>query len=85
MDRFAVNFVRDADGSWRCHAQARFKTADGIPVVILPGAVYRRGSPLHGYDVAEWLDHWTETGVRPYGIEFPDQRFPADLQIQRRS
>jgi len=69
MHKFYEAFVQNPDGSWFCRAPAQLIGPNG-PYSTTPGITYRRGRPIQGYDIAEWLDAWKTEGQRPVGIEF---------------
>jgi hypothetical protein len=69
MEKFAEAFVRNPDGSWFCRAPVHFTGPQG-PLTTTPGATYRRGHPLNGYDIARMLDDWYNARVPPIGIRF---------------
>ncbi len=69
MERFASAFVRNPDGSWFCRRAVHFVGAQG-PLTTTPGVSYRKGKPLMGYDIAQWLDEWRHHQVAPIGIQF---------------
>lgn len=69
MQKFVDAFVRNQDGSWFCRAPAHLIGANG-PFTATPGVTYRRGRPINGYDIALWLDIWSEQRIAPIGVEF---------------
>ena len=73
MQKFADAFVRNPDGSWFCRAPVHFVGPSG-PFTATPGATYRRGRTMSGYDIAAWLDGWHEQKREPLGIVFLGQR-----------
>ena len=73
MQKFADAFVRNPDGSWFCRAPAEFIPPTGDRVTVTPGVTYRVGKLAHGWDVARWLNEWTQHGRAPIGVSFPAQ------------
>jgi hypothetical protein len=69
LKKFVDAFVRNQDGSWFCRAPAQLIGANG-PFTATPGATYRLGRPINGYDIAQWLDVWSEQRIAPIGVEF---------------
>jgi hypothetical protein len=40
------------------------------PLTVTPGVTYRKGRPVQGYDIAQWLDDWNNHRAVPVGIQF---------------
>ena len=68
MRRFAHAFVKTDEG-WFCRLSVQFVGRDGTAVTVTPGATYRRGNLLDGYDICQWLDNWEKHCVAPIGID----------------
>ena len=67
--KFVRAFVRNPDGSWFCRAASHLIGPQG-PMTVTPGVSYRRGRPIQGYDVGQWLDDWNDHEVAPVGVQF---------------
>ena len=66
---FVEAFVRNPDGTWLCRTVRHVVGPEG-PMTITPGASYRKGQPIQGYDVAGWLDGWNDQRIEPVGVQF---------------
>jgi hypothetical protein len=69
FEKFCAAFVRNPDGSWFCRAVAHLLGPQG-PLTVTPGVTYRKGRPVQGYDIAQWLDDWNNHRAVPVGIQF---------------
>lgn len=69
FDNFWNAFVRNPDGSWFCRTTTHLIGPQG-PLSVTPGVTYRKGKPVRGYDIAQWLDDWNDHRVAPVGIQF---------------
>jgi hypothetical protein len=71
MERLPHAFARIRDGEWFCVAPLAFETPLGR-VATTPGVTYRRGKKISGFDIAEALDVWRDTGQLPAKITLED-------------
>jgi hypothetical protein len=69
VQKFVEAFVQNPDGSWFCRASVQFVGPSG-PFTTTPGATYRRGQAINGYDIAAWLDDWQKHKRAPLGVAF---------------
>ena len=69
MEKFFIAFVRNPDRTWFCRAPINF-TGENGPFTTTPGATYRQGQAINGYDIATWLDNWDKDKREPIGIAF---------------
>ena len=60
-------FERVNEGEWICHSPVAIHGPHGV-LPVSSGAVYRKGQPILGFDVAEMLDAWHATGHLPPNI-----------------
>ena len=64
MQTFMKNFVRDADGCWRCIAPAELQL-DAGRIQVAPGTTFTKGTMFMGLDLAALLDeHYRLNGAR---------------------
>lgn len=59
MERFILNFVRDAPGVWTCTAYATI-TLDWGRIQVAPGTRLTRGTLFMGVELARLLDEQYE-------------------------
>ena len=55
METFIKNFVREADGCWRCVSPAELLVAAGR-IQVAPGTTFTKGTKFMGVDLAAMLD-----------------------------
>ena len=66
MDKFIRNFVRDAEGTWRCIQPAELQFDSGR-IQVAPGTTFTRGTMFMGIDLASLLeDHHRRISPRRY-------------------
>jgi hypothetical protein len=64
METFITNFVREAEGAWRCIKPAELQVAAGR-IQVAPGTMFTRGTHFMGVDLASLLEeHHRRYGQR---------------------
>ncbi len=67
MERLKESVRRIREGEWFCLAPIALLTPMGN-IELSPGATYRKGRKLSGFDVADALEWWHSTGELPPNI-----------------